>query len=101
MSKPFVLDIQSNKNGIYLSQQQVDLLTITSLKSKDEIKKYFDNCGQFPNQEIENVIGDIENMPLEDCKRKLFDKYRESLITYLENSQMGTFDKGMKKLEKM
>lgn len=85
-NQPFTLSTNSKKNGIYLSQQQIDLLMIVSLEEdKNEIKKYIEEkCGQFPNKKAEDIV-DLEHCSAEECKRQLFDKYKDSLVTYLEN----------------
>ena len=100
-NQPFTLNTNSKKNGIYLSQQQVDLLMIVSLKDKNEIKKYIEEkCSQFPNKNAEDIV-DLEHCTFEECKRQLFDKYRDSLVTYLENDTYSEVEKAQVKLSKL
>lgn len=83
------LDLNTDKNGIYLSQQQIDLLMIVDLNSKKELQEYFDNiCGQFPYMKIDDVIPGFTEMheeEIESAKKILFQKYQDGLIGYLEN----------------
>ena len=100
-NQPFTLNTNSKKNGIYLSQQQVDLLIIVSLKNKNEIKRYIEEkCSQFPNKNAEDII-DLEHCSVEESKRQLFDKYRDSLVTYLENDTYSEVEKAQAKLSKL
>lgn len=99
------LQLNTSKNGIYLSQQQIDLLMITELKSKEELKNYVENiCGQFPNMMVEDVIPNynlIQTMDeLEDAKKSLYQKYQDSLISYLDNAKMSSIEQAKVKLEK-
>lgn len=100
-NQPFTLSTNSKKNGIYLSQQQVDLLIIVSLKDKNEIKRYIEEkCSQFPNKKAEDIV-DLEHSSIEECKRQLFDKYKDSLVTYLENDTYSEVEKAQAKLSKL
>ena len=57
------LQLNTSKNGIYLSQQQIDLLMITELKSKEELKNYVENiCGQFPNMTVEDIVSNYRSI---------------------------------------
>lgn len=101
------LQLNTNKNGIYLSQQQIDLLMITELKSKEELKNYVENiCGQFPNMTVEDVIPNYKLIQtideLEDAKKILYQKYQDSLISYLDNAKISSIEQQAKvKLEKL
>lgn len=99
------LDLNTDKNGIYLSQQQIDLLIIVDLNSKKELQEYFDNiCGQFPYMKIDDVIPGFTAMheeEIEICKKILFQKYQDGLIGYLENDQMGIIEKAKAKLKRL
>lgn len=100
-NQPFTLNTNSQKNGIYLSQQQVDLLMIVSLKDKNKIKRYIEEkCSQFPNKKAEDIV-DLEHCSVEECKRQLFDKYKDSLVTYLENDTYSEIEKAQVKLSKL
>ena len=99
------LKLNTSKNGIYLSQQQIDLLMITELNSKEELRNYVENiCGQFPNMMVEDVIPNynlIQTMDeLEDAKKSLYQKYQDSLISYLDNAKMSSIEQAKVKLEK-
>lgn len=99
------LDLNTDKNGIYLSQQQIDLLMIVDISSKKELQEYFDNiCGQFPYMKIDDVIPGFTTMheeEIESAKKILFQKYQDGLIGYLENNQMGIAEKAKAKLERL
>ena len=99
------LDLNTDGNGIYLSQQQVDLLLLVELHSKEEIKNYIENvCWQFPNMKTEDLIPNFESLEdtsLEQVKREIFEKYKQSLVSYLDNDKLSEIEKNRLKLEKM
>ncbi len=102
------LDLNTDKNGIFLSQQQIDLLMITELQSKEQIKEYIETiCGQFPYKSAEDIIGNFELLSndnleqLEQAKRILFEKYQESIIDYVSYLQMSDVEKAKVKLERL
>ena len=100
------LQLNTSKNGIYLSQQQIDLLMITELKSKEELKNYVENiCGQFPNMTVEDIVSNyrfIQTLDeLEEAKKELYKKYQDSLISYLDNAKMNSIEQAKVKLEKL
>ena len=100
-----ILDLNADKNGIYLSQQQIDLLMIIDSNSKNELQDYFDNiCGQFPYMKIDDVIPGFTTMheeELESAKKILFQKYQDGLIGYLDNAQMSDVEKAEVKLKRL
>lgn len=100
------LDLNTDKNGVFLSQQQIDLLMITELQSKEQIKEYIETmCGQFPYKNVEDIIENYESIitpeQLEQAKRTLFEKYQASIIDYISNSQMSDAEKARVKLERL
>lgn len=102
MNQEFLLDNQGSKQGIYLNQQQIDLLFIVSCESKSQLESYFYKiCGQFPNQKLEDVIPNYESMSLEEAKRALFKKYQDSLTDYKTNHRMTLQEQALSKLTKM
>ena len=101
-----ILDLNTDKNGVFLSQQQIDLLMITELQSKEQIKEYIETmCGQFPYKNVEDIIENYESIitpeQLEQAKRTLFEKYQASIIDYISNSQMSDAEKARVKLERL
>ena len=99
------MQLNTSKNGIYLSQQQIDLLMITELKSKEELKNYVENiCGQFPNMTVEDIVSNYRSIQtldeLEEAKKELYKKYQDSLISYLDNAKMNSIEQAKVKLEK-
>ena len=100
------LQLNTSKNGIYLSQQQIDLLMITELKSKEELKNYVENiCGQFPNMTVEDIVSNYRAIQtldeLEEAKKELYKKYQDSLISYLDSAKMNSIEQAKVKLEKL
>ena len=100
------LDLNTEQNGIYLSQQQIDLLMITDINTKEELKDYIENiCGQFPNMKVEDVIPNFDSImslqQLEEAKRTLYQKYQDGLISYLDNARMSDVQKAKVKLERL
>ena len=95
----------SGKKGVYLSQQQIDLLLITQIKSKNELIDFFNSCSQFSYKNIEDIIPSINtfdnNHSLELCTRELFKAYQDSLISYIDNSNMTQLEQAQYKLEKL
>lgn len=101
-NEEFFLDVNSKANGIYLSQQQIDLLMITDLSSKEEIRNYVEKlCTQFPNQIVEEIIPSFDTLDLETCKRNLFESYQQTLVGYLENANMTPLQQAEIKLNRM
>ena len=105
-SKLATLDLNTEQNGIYLSQQQIDLLMITDINTKEELKDYIENiCGQFPNMKVEDVIPNFDSImslqQLEEAKRTLYQKYQDGLISYLDNARMSDIQKAKVKLERL
>ena len=102
MNQEFLLDNQGSKQGIYLSQQQIDLLFIVSCESKAQFESYFYKmCGQFPNQKLEDVIPNYESMSLEEAKRALFKKYQDSLTDFKTNHRLTLQEQALDKISKM
>ena len=95
------LNLNTDKNGIFLSPQQIDLLMITELQTSEELKNYVESCGQFPNISIEDIIPNFNLLDIEKAKEKLFEEYKKSIVSYLEETKMTNKDKARIKLEKM
>ena len=102
MEQEFFLDTNASKQGLYLSQQQIDLLFIISCESKEQLEEYFYRlCGQFPYQKINEVIPNYNELDLEQSKRALFQKYKDVLIGYKENHRMSPQEQALHKLSMM
>ena len=102
MEQEFFLDTNASKQGLYLSQQQIDLLFIISCESKEQLEEYFYRlCGQFPYQKINEVIPNYNELDLEQSKRALFQKYKDVLIGYKENHRMSPQEQALHKLSIM
>lgn len=106
LSELATLELDTEKDGIYLSQQQVDLLMITDINTPEEMKNYVENiCGQFPNMKVEDIIPNFDSITsseqLEEAKRNLYQKYQDGLISYLDNARMSDVEKAKVKLERL
>ncbi|MDO5569161.1 MAG: endo-1,4-beta-xylanase [bacterium] len=97
----FTLDLGTEKNGLYLSQQQIDLLIITELSSKEELYNYFKICSQFPNMTLHNIIENYDSIDLETAKRKLYDAYLDTLDSYIDKTSMNDMERAISILTKM
>ena len=100
------LDLGSSKSGIYLSQQQIDLLIITELSSKEKLEQFITSIsGQFPGKSASEIITNLNDIAtpeqLEKAKRELYDKYLESIENYISYADMSNPNKARIKLEKL
>ncbi len=105
LSEVATLNLNTEKDGIYLSQQQIDLLMIVEISSKDELKNYVENiCVQFPNMKVEDLVPNFDNLQeeqLEEVKRTLYQRYQDELISYLDFEKMTYTEKARVKLERL
>lgn len=102
MEQELFLETNASKKGLYLSQQQIDLLFIISCESKEQLEEYFYRlCGQFPYQKINEVIPNYDELDIEQSKRALFQKYKDVLIDYKDNHRMSPQDQALHKLSMM
>ena len=106
LSELATLELNTEKDGIYLSQQQVDLLMITDINTPEEMRNYVENiCGQFPNMKVEDIIPNFDSITsleqLEEAKRILYQKYQDGLISYLDNATMIDRQKAEVKLKRL
>ena len=94
------LDLETENNGLYLSQQQIDLLMITDIKTKEDLKRFIEECAQFPNMG-DMDIKELLDKDLEEAKETLYKKYQDSLADYLESDTISNQDKAKAKLQKL
>lgn len=98
----FALDVDSKNNGLYLSQQQIDLLMITEMNSKEAMINFVANlCTQFPNKSIEDIIPNFKTIDLDSAKRMLYNAYQDSLDSYIDDAMMTNIEKAKSKLDKL
>lgn len=76
--KKFSLGLDASINGIYLNSETIELLSIIQCKSIEELQDFARNCSQL-NVSEEN-IDSWNDQNIEDIKRSLFEKYKETLI---------------------
>ena len=79
----FSLDLEAPINGIYLSSQVIDLLSIIQCKTLGEIKSFVAGCAQIQVSEKEQSTWNENN--LESIKRELVEKYKSTLTTLEQN----------------
>ncbi|MBR6033420.1 MAG: endo-1,4-beta-xylanase [Clostridia bacterium] len=65
-------------NGVYLSSEQIDLLSIIQCRSIEELREFATNCSQLNISEAEASAWQPNE--LEAKKRELFKKFQETLI---------------------
>lgn len=75
--KEFSLGLGASINGIYLNSETIELLSIIQCKSIEELKEFAKNCSQIDISE-EN-IANWNEQNIEDIKKDLFEKYKESI----------------------
>ena len=102
----YLLGIDTKKTGLYLSSQEIDLLMITNLNSKEEIINYVNNCSQFLNKSIDELLPnlnllDSNNELLDSFKEKLYMEYLNTLTGYLEYNSLSDDEKKNLKIKKM
>ena len=76
--KEFSLGLDASINGIYLNSETIEFLSIIQCKSIEELKEFAKNCSQIDISE-EN-IANWNEQNIEDIKKDLFEKYKESII---------------------
>ncbi len=91
------MEIDANKNGVYLDSLSVNLLTIVNCSSHDELIEYFKKCGQ--PQMIQNLnIDQLKTQDLDTLKRMFFKKYQDSLVDPITDSTLTQVEKADRKL---
>lgn len=107
MEQEYFLDTNASKRGVYLNQQQIDLLFIASCEyvegnPKKQLEEYFYRmCSQFPYQKIEEVIPNYNELDLEESKKALYNKYLEILVDYKTNYRLSLEEQAVIKLGMM
>ena len=76
------LNIQNSTKGIYLGETQIDLITITEIKSIDQLLDFIENCAQIKYSKAE--LRQLCKMELTLAKRKVFDDYRNTLTRKID-----------------
>lgn len=102
-----LLDINGS-TGLYLNSQQIDLILITDIKTSKELINYVNNiCNQFSNKTISDLLPSFntninyQKKELEIFKRKIFQLYKDTLISYLNVDSYSNQDIVYYKLSKM
>lgn len=84
------LNIQNSTKGIYLGETQIDLITITEIKSIDQLLDFIENCAQIKYSKTE--LRQICKMELTLAKRKVFDDYRNTLTGKIDIEKDSTIN---------
>lgn len=74
------LDIETKSKGCYLSTEQIDLLTIVSCKTKEELETFIENCEQFRGIFFQTITN--ENFDL--IKKQVFKEYQKTFVSHDE-----------------
>ena len=79
----YFLQVDSDNVGGYFSSEQIDLLSIVRCKSPEELINFINNCiqinGIYKNTDLYTMI---ENIGLEQAKRKVFKDYQDSMVSH-------------------
>ncbi len=73
----FSLELEAPIDGIYLSSETIELLSIIQCKTIEELKKFAINCSQLDISESDLINWNESN--IEDIKRNLVEQYKNSL----------------------
>lgn len=76
--KEFSLGLDASINGIYLNSETIELLSIIQCESVKDLQEYARNCSQLDIPE--ESIANWNEQNIENIKRDLFEKYKESII---------------------
>ena len=98
------LDMEVDKSSIFLREQQVNLMIISELSTKESLRSYIENaCSEFPeintNEILDNYDSIINEEQIEEIKRTLSQRYEENLINYLSNSPLNNVENARTILE--
>ncbi len=79
----YFLQVNSNVTGGYFSSEQIDLLSIIQCNTPEELVSFVNDCIQikdiYKNHDLSKII---ENIGLEDAKRRVFKNYQDSMVLH-------------------
>lgn len=74
----FLLQLDAPINGIYLSSETIELLSMIQCKDMDELREFARNCSQLNISEQD--IASWNESKLEETKRSLVEQYKDTLM---------------------
>lgn len=79
----YSLNVDSSITGGYFSSEQIDLLSIVRCQSPEELIDFINNCIQINDiYENTNIYAMIEDIGLEQAKRKVFKDYQDTMVLH-------------------
>lgn len=78
------INAKANSRGIYLSFEQIELLSIINVSTIDELITFITNCKQFniDLNKMNALLLTISNLDLEEAKRVVFKAYQDTLMCF-------------------
>lgn len=73
--KEYKLDLDTKINGIYLSTETIDLMSIIQCSTIEELKDFIQNCEQIDSNQV-----DLRQENLEELKKQIYKQYQDDLI---------------------
>ena len=74
--KEYKLDLKTKINGIYLSAETIDLMSIIQCSTIEELKDFIQNCEQIDSNQV-----DLRQENLEELKKQIYKQYQDDLIS--------------------
>lgn len=81
--RKFFLEMRAPINGIYLSSETIDLLSIIQCKNINELSEFTKDCVQLSGSNIDFKNWDADR--IDDVKRELVEKYKDSFVSMEES----------------
>ena len=79
--KEYKLDLKTKINGIYLSAETIDLMSIIQCSTIEELKDFIQNCEQIDSNQV-----DLRQENLEELKKQIYKQYQDDLISIEEST---------------
>ncbi len=91
------------KQEMFLGEQQVNLMIISELDSKDSIKSYIESaCSQFPYVNTDEIVESYDSIitkeQIDEIKKTLYQRYEDNLTNYFANSPLKDVETAREKL---
>ena len=83
--RKFFLGMKAPINGIYLSSETIDLLSIIQCENVEELTKFVKDCAQLSASDIDFEKWDMSR--LDEIKRDVVEKYKDSFVPMEESSK--------------
>lgn len=97
------IEMPIDQQAMFLGSQNLNLLAISQLESKEGIKEYIANaCSQFPTVDTQGIIDNYERIIndelIDEVKDSLAEKYQQNLANHYGSAVNMTPDDARKKL---